>query len=64
MMINTMNKDEIKALRVSMGLTQKQFAEKLIVSLFTVYRWEKGISKPNPIYQKKLFALRERNDKR
>lgn len=37
---------EITALRVSLGLTQDEFADKLHVGRVTVWRWERGISTP------------------
>ncbi len=37
-----MKKEEIRALRISLRLTQQEFADKLGVALMTVSRWETG----------------------
>ena len=37
---------EVHSLRLSMGLTQEQFAHKLGVTVVTVNRWERGVSRP------------------
>ena len=55
--------DEIRAMRKSLKMTQSDLAYNLIVSPSTVYKWEKGRSKPN--YRKivamaKLFDVDER----
>ena len=39
----TQNKEEFKAKREKLGLTQKSLAELLDVKENTVYRWERGI---------------------
>lgn len=44
-----MNKNELKALRTKLGLTQTQIAEKLGITLSAVYKLESGennMSKP------------------
>lgn len=42
-----MFKDNLKQLRIEMGLTQKQLAEIVNVSLKTISHWEQGYSEPN-----------------
>jgi putative transcriptional regulator len=37
---------EVHSLRVSMGMTQEQFAHRLGVTVVSVNRWERGVSKP------------------
>jgi len=37
----------LEACRVNTGLTQKEFAEKLGVSMSTVSNWERGITEPS-----------------
>jgi len=41
-----MNKEEVKAARFMLDLSQKEFAKKLNVSINTVGSWEQGINKP------------------
>ena len=48
----------IRTLRQALGLTQTQLGEKLGVDKMTVYRWERGMVKPNPEAMKALEALR------
>ncbi|MCP4682420.1 MAG: helix-turn-helix transcriptional regulator [Desulfobacterales bacterium] len=45
----------IKEIRVSLGLTQEQFAAKIGVTFSTVNRWENGRGAPSPL------ALRQIN---
>lgn len=40
---------EIKALRVKLGETQEQFAQRLGVSFTTANRWERGKRRPNKL---------------
>jgi len=58
------NENQIKELRHRLGLSQKDLAQILEVSYQSVYRWEKGKSKPLPTYQKKLWQLWETSDER
>ena len=44
-----MNAQEIRELRLKLGLTQEAFARKLGVSFFTVSRWETSKRKPSPM---------------
>lgn len=41
--------DLIKEIRIELGLTQKELADKLSVSFSTVNRWENEKTKPNRI---------------
>lgn len=47
----------IKSIRVQLGLTQEQFAQKLGVSWATVNRWERHKSNPSPLALQKLRRL-------
>ena len=47
----------IKELRLKLGLSQERFAQKLGVSLSSVTRWERGISKPSQLAQRRLDRL-------
>lgn len=40
-------KENLKNLRISFGLSQKQLADKLSVDQRTVSAWEKGVCEPN-----------------
>jgi len=55
-----MEKKQIKGLRIELGLSQEKFAQLLGVSLQTVRRWEKGLTKPLPVLSLKLEKLRKR----
>lgn len=39
--------ENLKALRISFGLSQEQLAKKLSVNQRTVSAWEKGVCEPN-----------------
>lgn len=52
-----MNGSSVKALRLSLALSQERFAHLLGVSLQTVRRWENGMSRPLPIISLKLEEL-------
>lgn len=49
-----LNAGQIKALRNQLGMTQRQFAERLWVDVRTVQRWEKSQSVPPNKYFKVL----------
>jgi len=49
--------NEIKKLRLSLGLTQFEFAKKLFVSITTVSRWETNSFKPSKLCRKKLEEI-------
>ena len=56
---------EILALRKSIGWTRRGLGSVLGLYLnardcYTIYRWEKGLSKPHQIYRAKLLQLVER----
>ena len=52
-----MNKQEIETIRKQLGLSQRQFAEKLGVSQKTVWSWESGRSEPSAEYLERLTTL-------
>lgn len=54
-----MTKEEIKEIRLAMGLTQEEFARKLGTVVATVSRWERGISSPLHIFKNKLKYLKK-----
>ena len=47
----------IKEPRVSLGLTQEQFAAKVGVTLSTVNRWENKVGKPSPLATARIREL-------
>jgi DNA-binding transcriptional regulator YiaG len=51
---------DIKTLRLQLGLTQTQFAVKLGVSFPSVNRWENGKVKPSALAFKQLQRLAKR----
>jgi len=52
-----MNANEIKQLRLRLGLTQPHFAYKIGVTPATVSRWENGHVEPSPLALEKLIKL-------
>ena len=52
---------QIKRLRVDLGLTQEALAEKLGVSFATVNRWENGQTKPSKLSWTQLRQLESTN---
>lgn len=56
---------QIRQLRLQMGLTQEQFAIRLGVSFPTVNRWENQKAKPSPLafqkLQKLILVLKKKN---
>jgi len=47
----------IRELRLSIGLTQEQFAAELGVTYSTINRWENGHTKPLPMAMKQIEAM-------
>jgi DNA-binding transcriptional regulator YiaG len=52
-----MNSEEIKKIRNKLSLAQESFAHLLGVSVGTVNRWERGVSKPSPLAISKLKSI-------
>jgi DNA-binding transcriptional regulator YiaG len=52
-----MDKAMIKKLRLSLGMTQEQFAVALGCTSSTVARWESGKSSPSPLAQQSMLKL-------
>ena len=50
---------EVRELRTRLGATQEEFAQIVGVVAATVYRWEKGLVKPEPKMARKLGRLKE-----
>lgn len=46
-----------KELRLKLGLSQEKFAQKLGVSISSVSRWERGISRPSQLAERRLNRL-------
>lgn len=55
----TMTAEEIKSLRDRLGLTQKELAEAIGVTITTVSRWEMGIARPSKLALYQLKHLSE-----
>ena len=49
----------IKEMRLSLGMTQRTFAEMLGVSRRTVEAWESGKSTPTPTAKKLMYLIQE-----
>jgi len=52
-----MDGHEIKEIRMSLGLTQEEFAHQLGVTLCTVSRWERGKTLPSRLAKKQIDHL-------
>ncbi|TET28734.1 MAG: XRE family transcriptional regulator, partial [Candidatus Bathyarchaeum sp.] len=52
-----MNNQTIRALRKKLGLSQRQFAERLGVKRRTIIRWESSLRTPNQEFQRRLSQL-------
>ncbi|MBA7593199.1 hypothetical protein ES703_00116 [subsurface metagenome] len=52
-----MDSTEIRELRKSLGLTQKELAARLKVDSITVSRWERNEQRPSSLAQKQLARL-------
>lgn len=48
---------KVKEIRKKLGLTQREFAEKIGVSLFSVRNWEQGIYSPCELSKEKINKL-------
>ena len=58
-----MKGEEIKALRLRLGLTQTELAAEIGVHRVTVARWETGRKNPLPIVQRALADLDARRSR-
>lgn len=57
-----MTSSEIKEFRLSLGMTQSEFAKALEQKhKMNVSNWERGVSKPDRYSQMKLNELKEKN---
>ena len=54
---NKMNAEQIKQLRLRLGLTQEQFAHLVGMAFATINKWERGKTKPSPLAEKALKRL-------
>lgn len=45
---------DIKKIRKDFNLTQAELAKELGVLRLTIYRWEKGLTKPSPLAKRAL----------
>ena len=50
---------EIKELRTRLGWTQQHLGDYIGATHVSVYKWEKGLSKPMPVFANKLEELRD-----
>ena len=57
-MVKADQKEEIRSLRESLGMTQDQFARAVGVSFSTVSRWETGRGSPSPLARRRVVELR------
>jgi transcriptional regulator with XRE-family HTH domain len=58
-----MTKEEIKELRIKLGLSQRGLGEKIGATKTSVYKWEAGRSFPHRMFIDKLDKLAKRADK-
>ena len=52
-----MNRNDIKALRKTLGLSQQEFGRKVGVERSTVSSWERGLNTPKGFYADNLQAI-------
>jgi len=52
-----MQPEEIKAIREKLGLSQREIAEKIGATKTSWYKWEKGRSKPHPLFVESIKKL-------
>lgn len=52
--------DQIRALRLHMGLTQREMADELAVRQQTISEWETGVHQPHRSSQRTLMLIAER----
>lgn len=52
-----MNAQEIKDIRIKLGVSQERFAHMIGVSFGTVSRWERGGAKPSHLALEKIKSL-------
>jgi len=57
-MAGPMTPEDIRTLRLGLGLTQQALAERLHVAASTVARWEAGRQSPNPAMTHALSELK------
>ena len=60
MPFSTMAKEQIKAIRVSLGMTQEEFAESLGVKQAAVSHWEQGLRRPSGSAELLIKQLQKR----
>jgi len=53
-----MTKEEIKALRKQLGLSQEEMARKIGVAFTTFHRWEKKGIKPSRLALEKMISMK------
>lgn len=59
-----MERRELICLREALGLTQKEFAEKIGVTRATLNRWENRHHKPMKVFEKVLKRLQKSVEKK
>ena len=58
--MNDFDRDRIRELRMSMNMTQENFAHEIGVTFATVNRWENGRTTPNRVAQKVLQQMEKK----
>lgn len=53
-----MTPDEIKSIRINLGVTQEKFAQLLGTTVVTVNRWENGKTKPSRMSIKEIKEIK------
>ena len=54
-------KEKVYSARMKLGMTQKQFANKLGVGIASINRWENGASKPNKLKEYAFYEFCKEN---
>lgn len=63
-MSTTITGEDVKALRLALGLTQAAFGKRIGVSVVTVGRWETEVCTPSPMAQVQLERLLAKQSKK
>ena len=58
--VSDFNRDRIRELRMSLNMTQENFAHEIGVTFATVNRWENGRTTPNRVAQKVLQQMEKK----
>ena len=53
----TLSPEDIRNIRLCLGLSQERFAQKVGCSFFSIHRYEKGLGAPSKVIQEKMVEI-------